>query len=301
MLLISGFLIAFIVTKLLLPLIIQMLIKAEFLRPNFKGEMIPLGVGVIFSISSLISLMLIGLGQYLYALFNHTNYQFMDTIFTRGNSSLFLFAWTIMTLLGVLDDVFGSREASGLKGHFKKLFKEGELTTGGLKALAGGVIGIYLSFSVATGRDWEALIAIFFNAVIIALSTNAVNLLDLRPGRAGKGFTFLLVLILLISYLTHWVNIFDGANSQLVYPLIILGCLIAYLPKDLQAQTMMGDTGSNTLGITIGFTAVLVLPQPILYIYLALLIGFHILTEKYSLTKIIDKNKVLKFIDGIGR
>ena len=35
--------------------------------------------------------------------------------------------------------------------------------------------------------------------------------------------------------------------------------------------------------------------------WLVFLVLIHILTEKYSLTKIIEKNKVLNFLDRLGR
>ena len=50
---------------------------------------------------------------------------------------IFLFGLISMFFAGILDDIIGNRDVSGLKGHFKSLLK-GKLTTGGFKALFGG-------------------------------------------------------------------------------------------------------------------------------------------------------------------
>lgn len=64
---------------------------------------------------------------------------------------------------------------------------------------------------------------------------------------------------------------------------------------------MMGDTGSNVLGISIGILMALGYTLNVRIAWLIFLILIHILTEKFSLTKIIEKNKVLNFIDRLGR
>lgn len=76
---------------------------------------------------------------------------------------------------------------------------------------------------------------------------------------------------------------------------------IAYLPQDIKAKSMMGDVGSNALGIILGIVTVVSYAIVIKYIILGLLILIHIITEKYSLTKIIEKNPVLDYFDKLGR
>ena len=63
----------------------------------------------------------------------------------------------------------------------------------------------------------------------------------------------------------------------------------------------MGDTGSNVLGISIGILMVMGYTFKVRVSWLVFLVLIHILTEKFSLTKIIEKNKVLNFIDKLGR
>ena len=198
---------------------------------------------------------------------------------------MFMFGMISMFFAGILDDVIGNRDVSGLKGHFKSLFK-GSLTTGGFKALFGGFVGLIVS--VAISKD---IIDIIVNTLIIALSTNLMNLLDLRPGRAIKAYLFIMVII--------FINI-----NRVIYkflPLLIVPNVLAYFNYDLKAKAMMGDTGSNVLGISIGMLISFGYPFNIRLGWLIFVVIMHIFTEKYSLTKIIEKNKLLNFIDKLGR
>lgn len=266
---------AYMVTYSTVPVIGKMLAKADFVRPNFRGDMIPLGVGIVFALTLLIT---------------GSVWILLQPDQAR-NTLLFLFAAFSMALLGLVDDVFGSREASGLKGHLKKLLVEGELTTGALKALAGGMVSLLISLSLIKIEKIQDILLVLLNTFIIALSANAINLLDLRPGRAIKGY------LLLAAFLVAF-----GYNQEEVWLLgILTGSVLAYLPFDLKAQTMMGDTGSNVLGISVGLLAVLVLPLTPKSVYFGLLVLFHLYTEKFSLTRTIENNRVLKFIDMIGR
>ena len=117
-----------------------------------------------------------------------------------------------------------------------------------------------------------------------------MNLLDLRPGRAIKAY--LLISIVFLFTL--------GAYTKNIL-LLILPNVVAYFNQDLKAKAMMGDTGSNVLGISIGILFVMGYSLKVRVVWLVFLIFIHILTEKYSLTKIIENNKFLNFIDKLGR
>ena len=55
------------------------------------------------------------------------------------------------------------------------------------------------------------------------------------------------------------------------------------------------------LGISIGILIALGYTTKVRVSWLVFLVLIHLLTEKFSLTKIIEKNKVLNFIDRLGR
>ena len=257
-------------TYAIIPLFRSLLIESNVLRPNYKKDMIPVSMGIVFLPMLIINAIILA--------YFTTNFKDMLHIF------IFLFGLVSMFFAGILDDIIGNRDVSGLKGHFKSLLN-GKLTTGGFKALLGGFIGLVISIAIS-----KNIYDIVINTLIIALSTNLMNLLDLRPGRAIKGY--LLISIVLLFTLGEY-------TRNLL--LLIFPNVIAYFNQDLKAKAMMGDTGSNVLGISIGILFVMGYSLKVRLIWLAFLIFIHILTEKYSLTKIIENNKFLNFIDKLGR
>ncbi|SCH11289.1 glycosyl transferase [Romboutsia sp. Marseille-P6047] len=264
------FLVGLIGTYAIIPLFKNLLINSNVVRPNYKKDMIPVSMGIVFLPMIIINSIIL-------------------IYFTKDPRNLlyvfvFIFGMISMFFAGILDDIIGNRDVSGLKGHFKSLFK-GNLTTGGFKAVFGGFIGILISLSIS-----KSIPNIIINTLIIALSTNLMNLLDLRPGRAIK--VYLVIIISIFVTLTGYIK---------VLPLLILPNVLAYFNFDLKAKAMMGDTGSNVLGISIGILMVFGYSFNIRIIWLVFLILIHLLTEKYSLTKIIENNKILNFIDKLGR
>ena len=264
------FVLGFFGTYFMIPLFKSLLVNGNVIRPNYKNEMIPVGMGIVFLPMIIINSIIVG-------------YFTMDTV-GLVCLVLFVFAMMCMFLAGALDDLIGNRDVSGLKGHFKSLFK-GELTTGGFKALFGGFVGLVVS--VCISKD---IVDIIVNTLVIALSTNLMNLFDLRPGRAIKAY--LVIIIPIFFTLTGYIQIL---------PLLILPNVLAYFNTDLKARAMMGDTGSNVLGISIGVLMALGYDIKVRVCWLVFLVLMHLITEKFSLTKIIEKNRVLKFIDNLGR
>ena len=257
-------------TYAVIPFFKNMLIASNVIRPNYKKDMIPVSMGLVF-------LPMIVINGIILAIFT-TEYKNLLYLF------MYIFGLIAMCLVGILDDIIGNRDVSGLKGHFKSLFK-GNLTTGGFKALFGGFVGILISVAIS-----KNIIDIGINTLIIALSTNLMNLLDLRPGRAIKVYLFLAILIFLTI---------AGYPKGLL--LLILPSVLVYFTHDLKAKAMMGDTGSNVLGISIGILVAMGYGLGVRVGWLVFLIFIHLLTEKYSLTKIIEQNKFLNFIDKLGR
>lgn len=263
-------LVGFVGTLLIIPMFKKMLIEGEIVRPNYKQDMIPVSMGIVFVPMLVITSMVLA---FIDRDPEHMKYLFM-----------FLFAALSMSFAGIMDDIIGNRNVSGLKGHFKSLFK-GTLTTGGFKAVYGGFVGLLISVVLT-----RSIPEIILNTLIIALSTNLMNLMDLRPGRAIK--VYLVIMLVMIGTLTGFTRIL---------PFLILPTVLAYFNQDLKAKCMMGDAGSNVLGISIGIFMAFGYSINVKIGWLVFLVLIHILTEKYSLTKIIEKNKVLNFLDRLGR
>lgn len=262
-----AFIIPMIITCSIKKYLLQILNRPICLRENYKKDLIPVCGGIIFIPTMILSVAILNVLGY------KDNYVF-----------LILLAVIIMSYIGLLDDLLGDRSVTGLKGHLKMLL-HGKLTTGGLKAIMGFLIAFIVSFNLNN----NGIIDITINTLIIALFTNFINLLDLRPGRAGKVF-FILSIIFLIY-----------GKGNPFYLLILLSIVIIYIPSDLKSSVMMGDTGSNVLGVSLGIASITIFGFNIRIIILSLLILMHFVTEKYSLTKIIEKNRVLNYIDMLGR
>ena len=113
--------------------------------------------------------------------------------------------------------------------------------------------------------------------------------MDLRPGRAIKVYLIISILVL----------IFAGDFNRQLYMLLLPG-VVSYFIFDLKALSMMGDAGSNVLGVFIGVMIVISFSIQVQLVCLVGLIAIHVLTEKYSLTKLIEQNSVLNFIDKLG-
>jgi UDP-N-acetylmuramyl pentapeptide phosphotransferase/UDP-N-acetylglucosamine-1-phosphate transferase len=245
-----------------------MLVNTGAVRSNYRNEQIPVSAGISFAMTLLLVYLL-------YHLAGHN----------VPHSQLFLLSILAVSFLGFIDDMLGRRDTTGLKGHFGALI-QARLTTGGLKALGGGVIAFYIALFISP--DWGNII---LNTFLIALTTNFINLLDLRPGRAVKGTLLGLVVLTAVA--------FKNMNWLLVAPM--LGAMLFYFPRDLKGQVMMGDAGSNVLGLALGFWAATGLPLLARIIMLALLVAVHGYTERRSLTETIDKVKILRTIDQLGR
>ncbi|MGQ9512700.1 hypothetical protein [Thermodesulfitimonas sp.] len=249
---------------------IRLLERGGAVRPNYRGQAIPVGAGVLFFFAVLPPVL--------------AGFLFCPGWLPPEKTVGFLFLLALTTLVGVIDDAWGSRAVSGLKGHFRQLLR-GELTTGALKALAVGAGS--LTVFLPRARLGEALL----NAAVVALTVNAMNLFDLRPGRAGKVF-------LLAAAALTWVA---WGREELLFLWLVCGALLAFLPRDLAARAMMGDAGSNSLGAVLGLTAAWGCDVVVLAGVLGGLILLHLLTERYSLTEIITRNRVLNFLDRLGQ
>lgn len=264
--LVTGYL----VTRFILNPFLSLLRTSGCMHPNYLGREIPVGGGIVFFFSFLPLSVL--------TLF------FTSGRFNEERLLPFLFLTAVSTLVGIMDDVWGSRTVSGLKGHFRRLFR-GEITTGALKAIT---IGMSSLIMFLPGENiWDGLL----NAVLVALWVNTLNLFDLRPGRAGKFF----ILIALILTATAW------KSPEIILLSATAGALLAFLPVDLRARAMMGDAGANTLGAVIGLLVSWTLGFNTRLGILVALLLLHLFTERYSLTKIIAKNRVLDFLDRLGR
>ena len=195
---------------------------------------------------------------------------------------------------GALDDLTESDEgrSKGFRGHVGALAR-GKVTTGGAKLLGISVASLAAA-AVATGggrgtRRLTRLADVAASGALIAGTANLVNLLDLRPGRALKGVVLLAAPV--------------AASGSAGAPVAAAACgaAISALPDDLAERTMLGDTGANSLGALAG-TALVLVPRPsVRGAVLAGVVTLTALSERVRFSQVIDRNPVLRRLDGWGR
>ncbi|KEO82351.1 hypothetical protein [Tumebacillus flagellatus] len=278
--LIASILLAFwggyLLTNCLIPPLKKAFSEAGFVRANYRGQAIPVGMGVslwggLFGTMALLLMVS--------DVFQLSWLQEKDLLAVLTVSTGFL-------VVGLLDDLAGNRNTTGLLGHIRRWVREGEVTTGFLKAVFGLLLG-FLGAYVSGAQGWRLVLG----GLTVALSANSMNLLDLRPGRACKGVFFSLAVVALVSM--------RGLESPAFW--LLLGTTLAYFPDDLRARTMMGDAGSNLLGGGVGMLVVLTCSTTTMAVWLCVLVCLHLYAEKYSISETIERNRILRWLDVWGR
>lgn len=181
-----------------------------------------------------------------------------------------------------LEDKFAAR-GKGFKGHVGAL-GQGKITSGLVKI---AVIGGGATLSAAALKKPRGVVNIAIDSLLIASSANLFNLLDLRPGRALKaGIACALPFV------------FTDSSDVAVG---LIGASGVCIRDDLRGQTMLGDLGANTLGAQIGVLIAREGSLPLRMTMLATVAGLTALSERVSFSHVIENNRVLNYIDQLGR
>jgi UDP-N-acetylmuramyl pentapeptide phosphotransferase/UDP-N-acetylglucosamine-1-phosphate transferase len=140
---------------------------------------------------------------------------------------------------GAYDDFAGAGDPRrGFRAHLAAL-RDGEVTSGAVKLFGICAAGL-LAGSLMRERAVDKVLA----GVVIAGAAHAVNLVDVRPGRAAGT-----VLALAVPGLLR-----EGPAAELAAAAV--GAAGAVLPDDLGQRTMIGDAGAHALGAALGAAVV---------------------------------------------
>lgn len=194
-------------------------------------------------------------------------------------------AGAAMALLGLLDDIRGGSRGGGFAGHLRAL-ASGRVTTGLLKAVGGGAVGLLAAWTV--GRTGPFVLA---GGVVIALAANLANLFDIRPGRALKVWVLALAGLLAARPSAPELAVLAG----------LAGSVLAFLPTDLRERGMLGDAGANLAGAVLGVVAVVTLEAVGLLVLLAILVVLTAASEVVSFDRVIRRVGPLRALDRAGR
>lgn len=187
-----------------------------------------------------------------------------------------LVAGAVSGAVGAYDDLVGTTQAKGFRGHLSAL-RRGEVTSGAVKIAGVGAAGLVAAALLPRGSRGRVLDTLADGA-LIAGTANLVNLLDLRPGRALKAVAVL--------------GATDGA---------VVGAAAAAAPSDLAGRSMLGDCGANGLGAMAGTALAASLPRPLKALALAGVVGLNLASEQVSFTEVINKTPALRAVDEWGR
>lgn len=246
-------------------------------RENYRGERVAFPSGLTIPIAAAIAMVAIG-----------PLYEYVSTDTLPDDIGIALVFVFGVAVLGLIDDLAGSAEGQprGWRGHFGAL-RRGELSTGVFKAV--GVLGLSLLVAaLLVAKKDQYLLA----AAVLVLATNVFNLLDLRPGRAGKA------LVILGAGL--WIG--SGRVEPLQTVGIFLGPILVLLPLDLREVGMLGDTGSNVIGAVAGVWLVLTLTTALgLAIAAGVLALITLYGEFRSISAFIERTPGFRQLDLLGR
>lgn len=300
------------------------LAASALVSTNFRGRRVYLGLGLVWAIWAVA---LLATSTLLDAISATVSAEFgsAEMLLLDGPLSLPLYAVPIILTLacvvfGMADDVFGTGGDKGFRGHLGAL-AHGRLSTGGLKLLGIGIVAaVYGWFAIAgqpMAEDASGLTLIAWwvaATLVIALSANFMNLLDLRPGRALKAYSALAVGAATL-FVLHAADRYASVAAQsgigwtttdtvvtgACLVLVLLGPVIAVWRFDLGELGMLGDAGSNAMGAVVGYLLAGSLPLPWLAAVAVLLAGLNALSERLSFSALIERVGPLRYLDRLGR
>jgi hypothetical protein len=204
--------------------------------------------------------------------FLHRGRQLLDAALAAGplrvnhrGARVPLVGWTValheplITAIGLADDRW-SGEERGFLAHLRA-----RRTTGVLKLAGIPLVALLRTRSLS-------------GALLVALSANALNQLDTKPGRALKAYL---------------------AAAVIVDAPVALAVLLA--PYDLREMTMLGDGGSNGLGALLGLSSVNRFTGRGRWVAIGALAGLTFLGERRSLGELIERTPMLREVDAWGR
>ncbi|MFF7332034.1 hypothetical protein ACIQU5_21990 [Streptomyces sp. NPDC090306] len=166
---------------------------------------------------------------------------------------------------GAWDDTAGADDPRrGFRAHLSAL-RHGEVTTGAVKLLGIGAAGL-VAGALLKDRPLDRLLA----GVVIAGAAHAVNLVDVRPGRAAAAVLALGAPGLLRS----------GPAASLAA--VATGAAAAVLPDDAGEREMLGDSGAHALGATLGLAVVAGNGRPGLVAHAAAVVAAAVYGDRVS-------------------
>lgn len=287
--LISSFILAYLLGKILIPILHRMKygqsIREEGPKAHMKKQGTPTIGGLIFIISTFIVTIL-------YSVF------YVKTL--KNDAVIILLIFLAFGFVGFLDDYLKIRRKKnlGLRAYQKMILLM--LITFVIYVFSKDTLGTNLyipSLNVNINLYYLYLpfLFIYFTGV-----TNAVNLTDGLDGLATTVTIIVLIFLFLISFVFGKVDI--G-----IFAFILIGSLMAFLIFNVNpARVFMGDTGSLALGgavaaisFLLGIEVVLVLAG-IIYVIEALSVIIQVVVYKFTRKRVFKMAPIHHHFEHLG-
>jgi UDP-GlcNAc:undecaprenyl-phosphate GlcNAc-1-phosphate transferase len=266
-------LLGFLAAGLLAPGALRSLSGGRLERENYRGVRLPFPAGTVIVAAAALALVPLAV-----------LHELADVNVFRGDLRTVVVYAIGVAFLGLLDDVLAA-EPRGWRGHGAHVLGGG-LSTGALKAAGSLGLALYALSDHGYGSG-EYVLAV----LLLVLTTNLFNLLDLRPGRSFKAFLALGAGLALGDW-----NAGPLATLGLfVGPVLVVGLY------DLRERAMLGDTGSNLIGALAGLWLVLTLGTVGQGVALGLVAAITIYGEFRSISALVDRSPLLRQLDSLGR
>jgi UDP-GlcNAc:undecaprenyl-phosphate/decaprenyl-phosphate GlcNAc-1-phosphate transferase len=273
-----GLPLAIAISLFLVPAGARGLRDAGLVRENYRGVLLAFPLGAVLATAALVTLAPLAF------LNDRADLDLLEPGLRQWLPYLLGIAF-----LGFLDDALGRGETvatpRGWRGHWTAL-QGGSLSTGAIKAIGALALAAY----VVSGRGLESWRYIA-DVVLLILTTNLFNLLDLRPGRAEKALALLAVGLCLGAWTfepLELLGIFAGP--------VLVGAWLT-----LGERAMLGDTGSNLIGAVAGVWLLTTLSADARLVALVVVLAVTIYGELRSISRTIDSVPPLRWLDSLGR
>jgi UDP-N-acetylmuramyl pentapeptide phosphotransferase/UDP-N-acetylglucosamine-1-phosphate transferase len=207
-----------------------------------------------------------------------------------GQRAAAIVVGTVAGVVGGYDDLAGARPEQardkGLAGHLAAL-REGRISAGAVKVAGIGAAAAVAAVLTRRGSGATALVDGVLTTGLVAGTANLVNLLDLRPGRAGK-----------TASLLAGATLGGPAGGLVAGP---LGAALGVLPADLGERVMLGDCGANAIGALLGLRLAALPGRGTRAGLLGVVTALTLASEKVSFTRVIESTPGLRELDRLGR
>lgn len=264
---------------------------------NYRGAQLPCPLGII--VVAAVALALGGLEAVRVIGLHDEPYVVVAPVFVLG-----------VAALGLFDDAF-SGASRGWRGHGAAV-RRGEFPSGLLKAVGTLGLAAYVASSGLGGHTVEGaffgrldgsdiaggvfvtridLLPYLLIVLVLVLSTNLFNIVDLRPGRAVK----LLILVAVGTTIAAGTRILDGYGAY-------IGAILVVGVYDLRERGILGDTGANLLGAVAGLMLVTVITSTLgLALCVVALLAITTYGEFRSISAFVERTPGFRHLDSIGR